>query len=109
MTTEAKHTPTPTFETLAAWISPSNGDVYLVDEKQLAIALMTKGCRLTEFNDENAAHIVRCVNAHERLVALANDVIAASEVSGLPDCDPAHELRSLACAARAALADLEGK
>ena len=88
------------------------------NHKQMAIAAMTEG----DAADDNAAHIVHCVNAHDKLVAALRDAEKSlGAVSGLlhsyprPSNDPngrtllnAEEHAKAACfVARAVLAEVE--
>src|SRR3974390_1068558 len=88
-----KHTPGP-------WRIEDHSDVTDSDE-----SLVTHGVGIADEADANPAHIVRCVNAHDELVAALDMLMDSATEPGVMDVDEwkAHQKRAIA-AGRAALA-----
>jgi hypothetical protein len=91
MTQATQHTPTP-------WCTMYSGTVIRgFDGTDVAIGLNRLGPR------DNAAHIVRCVNAHDELVAALRMI--ESYGNDMP-MDSTHRLHKCLIIARAALAKI---
>lgn len=85
------HTPTP-------WSIESNDlvTIYADDDCDLHPIASTAGnptCRMLDEQEANAAHIVRCVNAHDELVTALRNVLGAqqAEAKARLMCDAAVE------------------
>lgn len=81
----SKHSPTP-------WDTRLSYGIGIYDANQMLVCKADSG---------DAAHIVRCVNAHDGLVAAVQELLNCRECSncGCRGCEHAHKLGSAALAA----------